>query len=210
MKLFDLSCVLIHIETLRDGTALDSSDAGILKIYKNNKHQGLDLLYERYKKYVYTIAYHYAGNREDALDLTQEVFISIFKSLDNFKVEFSLLPWVKRITVNKSLNFLRDKKETLSLDQTNENGSSIQDTIRSSEDTESQLIYLDTKQSLHKSIKSLPPKERMVILLRHMKGLKYEEIAKTMDIPLGTVRTLLHRGRNNIKESMKQDGIWEG
>lgn len=190
--------------------ALDSSDAGILKIYKKNKHQGLDLLYERYKKYVYTIAYHYAGNREDALDLTQEVFISIFKSLDNFKVEFSLLPWVKRITVNKSLNFLRDKKETLSLDQTNENGSSIQDCICSSENTESQLIYLDTKQSLHKSINSLPPKERMVIILRHMKGLKYEEIAKTMDIPLGTVRTLLHRGRKNIKESMKEDGIWEG
>lgn len=189
---------------------MDSSDAGILKIYKKNKHQGLDLLYERYKKYVYTIAYHYAGNREDALDLTQEVFISIFKSLDNFKVEFSLLPWIKRITVNKSLNFLRDKKETLSLDQTNEHGSSIQDTIRSSENTESQLIYLDTKQSLHKSIKSLAPKERMVIILRHMKGLKYEEIAKTMDIPLGTVRTLLHRGRKNIKESMKEDGIWEG
>ena len=189
---------------------MDSSDASILKIYNKNKHQGLELLYERYKKYIYTIAYHYAGNREDALDLTQEVFVSIFKSLDNFKVEFSLLPWIKKITVNKSLNFLRDKKEAVSLSQTNENGSSIQDLICCPESTENQLFYLDTKQSLEKAIRDLPPKERMVILLRHMKGMKYEEIAKTMDIPLGSVKTFLHRGRKNIKDSMKQDGIWEG
>lgn len=189
---------------------MDSSDAGILKIYNKNKHQGLELLYERYKKYVYTIAYHYAGNREDALDLTQEVFVSIFKSLDNFKVEFSLLPWVKKITVNKSLNFLRDKKHAESLNQTNENGSAIQDLISSTSSIESQLLYVDTKQSLAKAIKNLPPKERMVIILRHTKGLKYEEISKIMDIPLGTVKTFLHRGRRHIKESMKKDGIWEG
>lgn len=180
---------------------MDSSDAGILKIYNKNKHQGIEMLYERYKKYVYTIAYHYAGNREDALDLTQEVFVSIFKSLDSFKVEFSLLPWVKKITVNKSLNFLRDKKQADSLNQTNE---------KSTDNTESQLLYVDTKQSLAKAIKNLPPKERMVIILRHTKGLKYEEIAKIMDIPLGTVKTFLHRGRKHIKESMKKDGIWEG
>ena len=203
-------CINAHRNKKGWASALDSSDASILKIYNKNKHQGLELLYERYKKYIYTIAYHYAGNREDALDLTQEVFVSIFKSLDNFKVEFSLLPWIKKITVNKSLNFLRDKKEAVSLSQTNENGSSIQDLICCPESTENQLFYLDTKQSLEKAIRDLPPKERMVILLRHMKGMKYEEIAKIMDIPLGSVKTFLHRGRKNIKDSMKQDGIWEG
>lgn len=189
---------------------MDSSDAGILKIYSKNKHQGLELLYERYKKYVYTIAYHYAGNREDALDLTQEVFVSIFKNLDGFKVEFSLLPWVKRITVNRCLNFLRDRKQSLSLDRTDEDGDSIRDHLSSSEDTESQVFYLDTKQSLEKAIRNLPPNERMAVILRHMKGMKYEEIAKIMNLPLGTVKTSLHRGRNNIKESLKKDGTLEG
>jgi len=168
------------------------------------------LLYERYKKYVFTLAFHYTGNNEDALDLTQEVFVAIFKSMDSFKVEFSILPWVKKITVNKCLNHLRDRKNTASLDQKAENGCFTHELICSSETTESQMFYHNTKQSLAKAIGNLPPKERMAVILRHMKGMRYEEIAKSMDVPLGTVKTFLHRGRKNIKESMQKDGIWEG
>lgn len=189
---------------------MDASDATLIKLYKKNKHQGLKILYERYNKYVYTIAYHYAGNKEDALDLTQEVFMSIFKSLDSFKEEFSLLPWVKKITVNKCLNFLRDRKEALSLNQAIEDGDEIQDLIHSPDNTESKTLYRDTKQTLEDAIKNLPNEERMAIILRHMKGMKYEEIAKIMDVPLGTVKTYLHRGRKTIKACMIKDGIWEG
>lgn len=189
---------------------MDVSDAGFQKIYKKNKHQGLEILYERYKKYVYTIAYHYAGNTDDALDLTQEVFVSIFKSLDNFKEELSILPWVKRITINKCLNFIRDRKEAVSLNQTIDDGNEIQDLLPSHENTESKVQYLDTKKSLETAISKLPPEERMAVILRHMKGMKYEDIAKIMEVPLGTVKTLLHRGRKTIKASMNKDGIWEG
>lgn len=189
---------------------MEFSNAGFLKIYKKNKHQGLEILYERYKKYVYTIAYRYTGNKDDALDLTQEVFVSMFKSLDNFKEELSILPWVKRITVNKCLNFVRDRKEAISLNQTIDDGLEIQDLIRTPETTESKVQYLDTKQSLETAIIALPAEERIAVILRHMKGMKYEDIARTMDVPLGTVKTLLHRGRKTIKESLVKDGIWEG
>lgn len=190
--------------------ALNASDATLIKIYRKNKHQGLELLYERYKKYVYSLAYRYAGNKDDAMDLTQEVFVSIYKSLDNFKEDFSLLPWVKKITVNKCLNFLRDRKEALSLNQTLEDGNEIQDLIHSPDNTESKTLYRDTKEALENAIKNLPPEERIAILLRHMKGMKYEEIARIMDVPLGTVKTYLHRGRKTIKACMIKDGIWEG
>jgi len=190
--------------------ALDASDATLIKLYKKNKHQGIEILYDRYKKYVYTLAYHYAGNKEDALDLTQEVFMSIFKSLDNFKEEFSLLPWIKRITVNKCLNFIRDRKEASSLNQTIEGGAELQDLIHSPDNTESNTLYRDTKQALEDAIRNLPQEERMAIILRHMKGMKYEEIARIMDVPLGTVKTYLHRGRKTIKTCMIKDGIWEG
>jgi RNA polymerase sigma factor (sigma-70 family) len=199
-------------EEIKEGwsVALDASDATLIKLYKKNKQQGLEILYERYKKYVYTIAYHYTGNKEDALDLTQEVFMSIFKSLDNFKEEFSLLPWVKRITVNKCLNFVRDRKEALSLNQKIEDGIEIQDLIHSSDKTESKTLYRDTKQALENAINNLPKEERMAVILRHMKGMKYEDIAKIMDVPLGTVKTYLHKGRKTIKACMIKDGIWEG
>ncbi len=188
---------------------MDVSDGGFQRIYKKDKHRGLEILYERYKKYVYTLAYRYAGNKEDALDLTQEVFVSIFKSLDNFKEELSILPWVKRITVNKCLNFVRDRKVALSLNQTIDNGLEMQDLIRSPETTESKAQYLDTKQALEAAINKLSPEERMAVILRHMKGMKYDDIARTMDVPLGTLKTLLHRSRKTIKASMVKDGIWE-
>ena len=80
----------------------------------------------------------------------------------------------------------------------------------SPENTERQTMYLDTKQSLENAIKNLPPPERMAIILRHMKGMKYDEISKAMGLPLGTVKTHLHRGRKQLKECIKKDEIWEG
>jgi RNA polymerase sigma factor (sigma-70 family) len=189
--------------------SLAVSDSGFLTKYKKNKHQGLEILYDKYKKYVYTIAYHYAGNQEDALDITQEVFMAIFKSLDNFKEEYSILPWVKKITVNKCLNFIRDRKEAVSLNQTDENGKEIQDLIPSPENTENKTLFQDTKQSLEKALKKLLPEERLAVILRHSKDMKYEEISRIMNVPLGTVKTYLHRGRKTIKDSMIKDKIWE-
>lgn len=188
---------------------MNVSDTGFQSVNKKNNHQ-LELLYDQYKKYVYSIAYHYTGNKEDALDITQEVFLSIFKSIDKIKDEFSLLPWVKKITINRCLNFIRDRKDVVSLNQTIENGNEIQDLLQAADSTESKVQYLDTQHSLESAIKSLPPEERMAVILRHMKGMKYEDIARLMNIPLGTVKTFLHRARKSIKLSMKSDGIWEG
>lgn len=189
--------------------ALDASDATILKLYKRNKNQVLELLYDRYKKYVYTIAYHYTGDKEDSLDVTQEVFLSIFKSLDRFDDSFSMLPWIKRISVNKCLNYLRDKKEALSLNQRTEDGHEMQDFLPSGSSAEEESLYLDTKESLTRAIHDLPSEERMAIILRHMKSMKYEEIAKIMGVPLGTVKTYLHRGRKKLQVCLSKDGLWE-
>ncbi|MEL1135739.1 RNA polymerase sigma factor [Desulfitobacterium sp. THU1] len=188
---------------------MDASDATILKLYKKDKNQGLEILYDRYKKYIYTITYHYTGNKEDALDLTQEVFLSIFKALDSFETGFSMLPWIKRITINKCLNHLRDKKDALSLNQQGEDGYEIQDLLPASTNTEESTLFLDTKKLLTTAIYALPPEERMAILLRHMKGMKYEEIAKSMGVPLGTVKTYLHRGRKHLKDDLSIGGLWE-
>lgn len=188
---------------------LEVSDLNILKEYRKNNRIGLELVYDRYKKYVYTIAYHYAGNKEDALDITQEVFISVFKALGSFKEQYSLLPWIKKITINKCLNFLRSKKEDISLNETTEGGDELQNIISSEEITENTIVYKDTKKALEEAIKKLPDKERMAVLLRHMKQMKYEEIANSMKLPIGTVKTLIHNGRKSLKQSLILQGVWE-
>lgn len=188
---------------------MEVSDINIFNEYKKNNRKGLELLYSRYRKYVYTIAFHYAGNKEDALDMTQEVFIAVFKAMDSFNEQYSLLPWIKRITVNRCLNFIRDKKESISLNETNENGDELQNMISSGDSAEHPLVCKDTKKALEDAIQRLPDRERMAILLRHMKQMKYEEIASSMKLPQGTVKTLIHKGRKAIKENLVQQGIWE-
>jgi RNA polymerase sigma-70 factor (ECF subfamily) len=188
---------------------LEVSDLTILKEYKKNNRKGLELIYSRYKNYVYTIAFHYAGNKEDALDITQEVFLSVFKSMEGFKEQFSILPWIKKITVNRCLNFLRDKKQNISLNETTESGDELQNIISSNEMTENTIELKDTKKALEEAINKLPDRERMAILLRHMKQMKYEDIAITMKLPPGTVKTLIHNGRKTIKANLIKLGVWE-
>ncbi len=188
---------------------MEVSDLNIIKEYEKNNRKGLELIYDRYKKYVYNIAWHYTGNKEDALDITQEVFISVFKAMGSFKSQYSMLPWVKKITVNKCLNFLRGKKESVSLNTAGESGDELQDIIGSGNQTEETVVCRDVKKSMEEAIKKLPDRERMAILLRHMKQMKYEEIASCMKVPPGTVKTLIHNGRKSIKADLLRQGIWE-
>lgn len=188
---------------------LEVSDLTIFKEYQKNSRKGLELLYERYKKYVYSIAFHYSGNREDAMDITQEVFISVFKAFGGFKEQYSILPWIKKITVNKCLNFIRSRRDSVSLNETNEHGDELQNTVCSSDTAEAAIVCRDTKKALEEAIKKLPDKQRMAVLLRHMKQMKYEEIAGTMKLPAGTVKTLIHKGRAAIKENLVKQGVWE-
>jgi RNA polymerase sigma-70 factor, ECF subfamily len=188
---------------------LEVSDLNILKEYQKNARKGLELVYDRYKKYVYSIAFHYTGNKEDALDITQEVFISVFKAFGSFKEQYSILPWIKKITVNKCLNFMRGRRQNISLNETNESGDELQALIRTNETTEESIFCKDTKKALEEAIKKLPERQRMAVLLRHMKQMKYDDIAGTMKLPAGTVKTLIHNGRAAIKDSLIEQGVWE-
>ena len=187
---------------------LEISDLTIIKEYKKNNKKGLGHLYERYNKYVYSIAYNFSGNKEDALDITQEVFISAFKGLKTFDDKYSLLPWIKKITVNKCINFKRSKKELVSLNETLPSGDEFLDSLESSDGVDSVMDCKSTKVILLSSINNLDSKTRMAILLRHMKNMKYEDIASNMKIPLGTVKTLIHNGRKQLKEDLRQQGVW--
>ncbi len=104
---------------------------------------------------------------------------------------------------------MRSKKTNLSLNETNENGDELQNIINSNETTDDAVLCKDTRQILHQSIGRLPERERMVVLLRHVKQMKYSEIASVMKLPPGTVKTLIHRARKTIKDNLISLGIWE-
>lgn len=189
---------------------LGTSEEKLIKLCKAKNREGYNLLFEKYEKYIYKICYHYTASREDALDLLQEVYIKIFKAFDRFNEKQPLLPWIKRITINTCLSFIRIKREqTLSLSSPIDGGeNTVEDLVASSINVEDEVGFTDTKRALEEMIKELPKDLRMVLILRHMEDMSYDEISKAMACPVGTVKTHLFRGRKILKDKLQSAGIW--
>ncbi len=170
-----------------------------------NEFEGIFL---DYKRYVYTICYQYSRSGEDAMDLTQEVFEKVYRNLGKIKKGKDLKPWIRRISVNTCINFKRDKKEVLSLEY-EEEGKALKDTLRDSSNTENQVLAGLTEDIVKKHINGLRPQIRMAIILRHMKGLSYKEIADAMECPEGTIKTYIHKGRKILSARLFKEGILE-
>lgn len=189
---------------------METPDKKLLQLCRDKKRDGYSLLFQKYQKFIYKICYHYTVSREDALDLVQEVYIKVFKSIDRFDDTQSILPWIKKITVNTCLNFIRSSKnKTISLDTPIGDESSVEDLIASSVSVEDQVTFKDTKRELEELIRGLPEEMRMAVILRHVQGMHYDEIARTMSCPVGTVKTYIFRGRKILKDKLQSEGLWE-
>lgn len=173
--------------------------------------KGFELLYSKYEKYIYSLCYYYTNSKEDSLDLLQEIYIKIYKSINSFDTSKSLLPWLKRITINTCLNYIRDKKNpTASLNVSlNDKTTDYQEIIPDPNTVEKEIDFLSTKQLLKKSIEGLPDEMKSVVILRHVEDMSYQAISDVLSLPVGTVKTYLFRGRRLLKESLKKQGVWE-
>ncbi|HEY9062369.1 MAG TPA: RNA polymerase sigma factor [Pseudobacteroides sp.] len=190
---------------------MEVADKELIKLCKRKNREGFDLLFQKYERYIYKICYFYASSKDDSLDLVQEIYMKIFKSLDSFDEDKALLPWIKRITINTCINFLKkNNKGVISLNEsTVPEEDPLELKLVSSENTEQQILYQDTKKVVENSIRELPYEIRMAIILRHIKGYSYKAISDLMSCPEGTVKTYIHRGRNLLKKSLIKKGIWE-
>lgn len=193
------------------GVALEVTDKELVNLCKRKNREGYDLLIQKYERYIYKICYFYAPSRDDSLDLVQEIYMKIIKSLDSFDEDRALLPWIKKITVNTCINFLKkNNTDNISLNESIiPEDEPLELKLASSDNTESRLIYQDTKIIVENSIRELPYEMRMAIILRHIKGYSYKAIGELMSCPEGTVKTYIHRGRNILKENLIKKGIWE-
>lgn len=180
---------------------LSVSDLEVVRLCKRNRKEGYELLFGRFQRYIYSVCYGYAGRREEALDLTQEVFLKIYRAMPSFEEGRAMLPWIKRITVNTCLNHQRQQgpPEVELLDSHEADARS---------DPEEPLVRQQDHRALQAAIRQLPDRERMAMVLRHIKGLSYEEVAMMMSCPLGTVKTYLFRGRRMLRQTLRENGVW--
>lgn len=188
---------------------MDSSERKLIRLCKKQNKEALNAIYIKYEKYIYSICYNYTHSKEDALDLLQDVFIKILKGISKFDENRPLLPWIKRITVNTCINFKRKKKASISLDQVmTDDGQTLKDAIASQFNLENYILFQDTSNIINEEIARIDDKYRLPLILRHLHDMTYEEISQYTDLPLGTVKTNIYRGRKELKERLNKRGLW--
>ncbi|MCC9203681.1 RNA polymerase sigma factor SigE [Arthrobacter sp. zg-Y769] len=147
---------------------------------------------------VYRLAYRLTGNKHDAEDLTQEVFVRVFRSLANFQPG-TLDGWLHRITTNLFLDQAR-RRSRIRFDGMTEEASSKLPSNGPGPERSFEFNNLDV--DIARALEELPPDFRAAVVLCDLEGLSYDEVARVLDVKLGTVRSRIHRGRAMLKEKL--------
>lgn len=169
--------------------------------------QAYAMLMERYRKPVYHMVLKMVRNVDDAEDLTIEAFAKAFKNLHKFKKDYTFSTWLFRIATNNSIDFIRKKKlETMSLNTSYQDDSGTNVTIDVKDknlDPQELAIKTQKIELIQLFVTKLPAKYQRLVRLRYFNELSYEEIARELDAPLGTVKAQLHRARELLQDLVK-------
>jgi len=165
--------------------------------------EAYDELIQRYQERIYATIYHMTSNHEDANDLAQETFIKAFNSLKSFRGGSSFYTWVYRIAVNKTINFLKQRKNRyhMSLNDLDAHVEGDPDLVALvSEDTPHRHAKLsELQEKLNEALQKLSEEHRLAVVLHDVQGLPHDEIAKLMNCNVGTVRSRLFYARQQLQ-----------
>lgn len=178
------------------------NEKDIIKKIKNGNKEAFRLLIEQYKTMVFSTSMGFVHHREDAEDITQEVFIKVYSSLDTFREESRFSTWLYRITVNTSLNYKRSKKMQYAFLHPNSDNPDRDPVNIIKDDEKNEPDYSIQENQKRKILKtvlnSLPEQQRMAFVLNKYEDLGYKEIAEIMDNTLSSVESLIFRAKRNI------------
>lgn len=168
-----------------------------------------EAIVKEYEKSVYNLALRMCGDREDALDISQEVFIKVYHSLHSFRSESKFSVWLYRIVSNACLDFLRSRSRRAedSLSVEDGEGGTQERELRDERYAPERLLERKlTRDALQRALLALPEEQRKILLLRELQGLSYEEIGRVLSIESGTVKSRIFRARRKLCEILSRDG----
>ena len=166
-------------------------------------------LLERFRRPVFSLIYRMIGDREQAEDLAQESFVKAFNNLDSYNPNYRFSSWLFKIANNHAIDHLRRARlSTVSI-----HGSPHAANAEREEETriilesrdespEQEMLALELGGEIEQAIARLRPEYRTAVILRHIENRPYEEIAEIMEVPIGTVKTFLHRARGELREML--------
>lgn len=185
-------------------------DADVVRLAQEGRELAFRELVRRYERPVFSLVYRMVRDRETAEDLAQDAFIKVLNHIDRYSPEFKFLSWVFKIANNVAIDHLRRRRlDTVSMDGSPHASSAAEveaSTFDVSSDQESALDEMEARElgdAIESAIGQLRPEYRSCIMLRHVEGRSYEEIASTLDLPLGTVKTYIHRARHELRRALE-------
>jgi RNA polymerase sigma-70 factor (ECF subfamily) len=185
-------------------------DADVVALAQRGREDAFRELVRRYERPVFSLIFRMVRDSATAEDLAQDTFIKVLNHIDKYRPEFKLSSWLFKIANNVAIDHLRRRQiATISMSGSPHAGTASEVEATSfdiASTDESALDALESKElgsAIEKAIGRLRPEYRSCILLRHVEGRSYEEIAATLDLPLGTVKTYIHRARQELRESLQ-------
>jgi RNA polymerase sigma factor (sigma-70 family) len=197
----------VSSETSRPAGSIDrAEEAGIVRRAQKGDLAAYDELVRRYQERIYATVYHMTSNHEDAHDLAQEAFIKGYQALKSFKGGSSFYTWLYRIAVNKTINFLKQRKNrsAMSLNDLDFNAENDPDLVAlvSDKTPRRDAALSELQKKLNEAMQKLSEPHRLVVTLHDVQGLAHEEIAEIMECNVGTVRSRLFYARQQLQGSL--------
>ena len=190
------------------GIALPDAECELVEELRTGSERAFASLLSTYEKPIYSFVYRLLDDSSEAPDVTQEVFLKVFRNIGEFRGECSLKTWIYRIALNEASNlrrwFWRHRRQLLSLDQKPEHGAaSLAETLADAQENQYELLLRrERMQVIERALAQVPENFRVAVVLRDIEGLSYDEIAEVLEISAGTVKSRILRGRGALKQAL--------
>jgi len=185
------------------------TDHDLISAHKEGNKDAFSLLVKKYESRVFNHCFRMVNDREESADLTQEVFLKVYRNIGNYEHTYSFYTWLYRITVNCCIDYIRKRKRqlqsvSLSFSSPEESGSGKEQDVPDITYTpDRHMRDHEISKMLHVAIDKLSEKMRTIILLKEIEGFSYEEIADILNCSRGTVKSRLFRARERLRELLE-------
>ena len=186
----------------------NEEDLRWLSKFKEGNRRAFDFFVRKYQRRLFGVIYNMTGNKEDAADLLQDVFVKAFKGLQDFKGDSQVYTWLYRITTNTTLTFLQKRKQntSMSLENFSPEDEDIPEFLLKDPKSvkgDKEILLKELQEKLNESLQKLSITHRTVIVLFEIEGMNHAEIGKILGCSEGTVRSRLHYAKEQLKQLLK-------
>lgn len=205
MKLFSYYAVNI-LTAEAEGKGMEEFVKKRIREVLKGERDAFAEIVELYKDKVYLICYRMLGNTHEAEDLTQETFLRAYVNIDRYNINRKFSTWIYRIATNLCIDRIRKKKPDFSLDAQikGTDGLTMYSQLSSPRSLpEDEVVEMEIQDIVQKAIMNLPEKYRTVVVLKYIEELSLQEIAEILEMPIGTVKTRLYRGREALRKQLR-------